>query len=99
MVSIYSNGSNKIVDASIVEIASSNDEEEVEIGPQRENSKSPSPELLSPVPVELDIVFNKKASQTLDHSNVDFNQPFEEFLNAIYSLLAKKTKQTKEVIA
>jgi hypothetical protein len=99
MVLIYSNGSNKIVDASIVEITSSNDDEEVEIDPQREISKSHSPEPLSPVPIELDIVFNKKVSQTLDRSNVDFNQPFEEFLNAIYSLLAKKTKQTKEVIA
>ena len=98
-VLIYSNGSNKVVDASIVEVTSSNDEGEDEIDQRRENSKSPSPEPLSPVPVELDIVFNKKASQTLDRSNVDFNQSFEEFLNAIYSLLGKKTKQTKEVIA
>jgi len=98
-VLIYSNGSNKVVDASIVEVTSSNDEGEDEIDQRRENSKCPSPEPLSPVPVELDIVFNKKASQTLDRSNVDFNQSFEEFLNAIYSLLGKKTKQTKEVIA
>ena len=99
MVITYSNGSNEIVDASIVEIKSSSDKEEGEIDTQCENSKSPSPEPLSPVPVELDTVFNKKASQTLDRSNVDFNQPFEEFLNAIYSLLAKKIKQTKDVIA
>ncbi len=56
------------------------------------------PETLQPVSTEIAVTLYGKAFTTLNRSNFNFNDMYEDFLHAIDKLLAAKTKQPIEVI-
>lgn len=81
-----------------MDFISSNDEHEDENHPSREPSNSSSPKPLKAASAEIDVTLNGKSSSTLDRSNVDLNQSFEEFIDRLNDILSKKTKLSKDII-
>jgi hypothetical protein len=86
------------VDASVVEVTSSADENTSQIDSDNESSHSLSPLPLKPAQGQIDVVYNQKASTTLYSSNLDLNMSFHEFLDRLDGCIAKKTKQPEGII-
>lgn len=52
---------------------------------------------MKPTTTEVQVIFNGTKAKTIDRSNFDFNQSFDEFIERLDSIIAQKAKLLKNV--
>jgi hypothetical protein len=85
----------------VIEIASSTDEDSNsvdDIDSSSESDRSLSPALLLPAQGQIDVIFNQKSFSSLYSSNLDANILFDAFIDRLIDCIAKKAKQSKDII-
>jgi hypothetical protein len=84
--------------SNVIEIMESDSEAAETENEALSDDEHESPALLQFASTEIAMTFNGKSFATLDRSNFDFNESYEDFILNLNMILVAKTKQSLEII-